>query len=192
MSSLSIVKIKRTNCVVAVFDDDQVFLDALATARHKGYEMLDAFTPFPIHGIEKVVGMKRSNLAIAAFVFGCIGLLFGLSLTGYTMRVDWPMNIGGKPTWPLLSLVPVLFECTVLISALGMVTTFFVISKLGPGVLPVIYDKRATADRFVVLLKDGKNGAEIRQSMKDAGAVDLRDDVHVDHNLPMPLPIRLK
>jgi len=192
MSSLSIVKIKKQDCVVAVFDDDTTLLDALQVAMDKKYDIIDIFTPFPVHGIEKVIGMKRSNLAIAAFVFGCVGLTFGLSLTGYTMYYDWPMNIGGKPTWPIISFIPILFECTVLISALGMVATFLTISKLGPGVQNIIYDTRATADRFVVLIKDGINGQDIRSTMTKYGAVEIRSDVHVDHNLPMPLPIKLK
>lgn len=186
------IKIKRTNCIVAVFDDDAAMLSALKASKKKGHEVIDVFTPFPVHGLERVLGIKRSNLAIAAFVFGCIGLGFGLALTAYTMTYDWPINIGGKPTWPLLSFVPVLFELTVLISALGMVSTFFTISKLGPGVLPVIYDKRATADRFVVLYKEDANAEEVRSLVAEHGAVEMRNDVHVDHNFPGPLPIKLK
>lgn len=186
------IKIKKTNCIVAVFDDDEVLLNALSKAKAKNYEILDVFTPFPIHGIDKVLGMKRSNLAIAAFLFGCIGLAFGLTLTTYTMYYDWPNNIGGKPTWPVLSFIPVLFECTVLISALGMVGTFFSVNQMGPGAMPVIYERRATADRFVALFKDGKSGNEIRTAMKELGALEVRDDVHVSHNAPFPLPIKLK
>ena len=76
MSSLSIVKIKKQDCVVAVFDDDTTLLDALQVAMDKKYDIIDIFTPFPVHGIEKIIGMKRSNLAIAAFVFGCVGLSY--------------------------------------------------------------------------------------------------------------------
>ncbi|MCX6352683.1 MAG: DUF3341 domain-containing protein [Bacteroidetes bacterium] len=186
------LKIKRTNCIVAVFNDDHVLLGALRTAVAKGYNIIDVFTPFPVHGIEKTLGIKRSNLGIAAFVFGCIGLCFGLSLTYYTMTYDWRINIGGKPNWPLLSFVPVLFECTILITALGMVTTFYTICKLAPGVIPVIYDKRATDDRFVVLLEDDARGAEIRMIMKENGAEEIRDDVHVTDNFPGPSPLKLR
>jgi len=72
------------------------------------------------------------------------------------------------------------------------VATFFSISKLGPGVMPVIYDNRATADRFVVLIKDGKYGNDVRNMFREMGALDVRDDVFVDHNMPFPLPIKLK
>ncbi len=186
------IKIKHTNCIVAVFKDDIDLLNALSEAKRRNYDILDVFTPFPVHGIEKILGIKRSNLAIAAFVFGCIGFMFGLTMTTYTMTYDWPMNIGGKPIWPFLSFVPILFECTILIASLGMVATFFSISKLGPGVNPVIYEKRATADRFVVLFKDGRYGNDIRNLMTEFNVETMRDDVHVDHNLPIPLPVKLK
>ena len=189
---MSLIKIQRTNCIVAVFNDDDVLMNALRKSREKGYGIVDVFTPFPVHGIEKVLGIKRSNLGVAAFTFGCIGLLFGFSLTGYTNTFDWPMNIGGKPIWPLLSFVPILFECTVLITALGMTATFFCISKLGPGVLPVIYDHRATNDKFVVLYESDTRGDEIRNNLKAWGVEEMRDDVHVQHNMPFPLPFKLK
>ncbi len=189
---MSIIKIRRTNCIVAVFNDDEVLMGALRKSREKGYGIIEVFTPFPVHGIERVLGVKRSNLGVAAFAFGCIGLLFGLSLTGYTNTFDWPMNIGGKPIWPLLSFMPILFECTVLITALGMVATYLCISRLAPGVIPVIYEPRSTADKFVVLLEIDSRADEIRNNMKAWGVEELRDDVHVDHNMPFPIPFKLK
>jgi hypothetical protein len=189
---MSLIKIRRTDCIVAVFNDDDVLMDALKKSRAKGYKIIDVFTPFPVHGIEKALGIKRSNLGVAAFAFGCVGLLFGFALTGYTMTYDWPMDIGGKPIWPLLSFVPILFECTVLIASLGMVTTFFTVSKMAPGVIPVIYDKRATADRFVVLYEVDGRINEVRSNLNAWGVEEIRNDVHVDHNMPFPLPFKLK
>src|SRR5437763_17039738 len=119
------MSIIRKPCIVAVFNDDAVLLKALEKAMAKGMRPLDCFTPFTVHGIEKILGIKRSNLAVAAFVFGCIGFSLAMMLMTYAMRIDWPEDIGGKPTWPLASFVPILFELTVLIASLGMTFTFF-------------------------------------------------------------------
>ncbi|RYY70649.1 MAG: DUF3341 domain-containing protein [Chitinophagaceae bacterium] len=186
------IKIDRINCIVAVFEDDEILLEALKKSRAAGFKILDCFTPFPVHGIERILGIKRSNLGVAAFVFGLIGFLISLTLQSYSMRIDWPNNIGGKPSWPLTSFIPVLFELTVLCCALGMTFTFFWISGMFPGVQPIIYDKRATDDRFVVIFDEAGRGDEIRSLMQANGVAELRDDQYISHNFPGPLPITIK
>jgi len=186
------IKIKKTDCIVAVFDDDTTLLGALTKAREKGFNILDCFTPFPVHGIEKVLGIKRSNLAVAAFAFGSFGFLLALTMMTYTMTFDWPEDIGGKPTWPLTSMVPILFELTVLCTAFGMTITFFWTCKLMPGVIPVIYDKRSTDDHFVVLFAKDKREAEVRETMQQNGVKEMKEDQYITHNFPGPLPIKLR
>jgi hypothetical protein len=187
------IKVTRTPAVVAVFDDDDLLKNAISSANKEGLKALDCFTPFPVHGIEKLLGIKRSNLAVAGFVFGCIGFSFAMFLMTYTMRIDWPEDIGGKPNWPVTSFIPILFELSVLIASLGMAFTFFWICGLFPGVEPVIYDKRATNDRFVILYPRGNDeGAQVRKIMADNGAVELRDDNYITHNFPGPSPIILQ
>src|SRR6185437_6733536 len=136
------IKIKRTPAIVAIFEDDDLLKDAIRAGNDKKYKVLDCFTPFAVHGLEPLLGIKRSNLAVAAFVFGCIGFLCAGTMMTYDMRVDWPMDIGGKPTWPLTSFIPILFEWSVLFSALGMTFTFFWICGMFPGAEPVLYDIR--------------------------------------------------
>ena len=161
---MSIIKVKKTPAVVAVYEDDEVLLHALKMAKERGFKILDCFTPFPVHGIESILGLKRSNLAVAAFIFGMFGFTCGLSLVTYTMHLDWPVIFGGKPTWPLASFIPVTFELTILLSALGMTFTYYWICGLLPGVQPVIYDRRSTDDRFVVLLDSSTGrGDEIKE-----------------------------
>jgi hypothetical protein len=186
------IKVTKTPAVMAIFDDDEVLLNALKEGNNKGYKVLDCFTPFPVHGIEKILGIKRSNLGVAAFTFGCIGFSLAMFITTYTMRIDWPVNIGGKPIWPLASFIPILFELSVLIASLGMTFTYMWISGLFPGVEPVIYERRATSDRFVVMYEAGSRGQEIRDVMAANGAVELRDEDYISHNFPGPSPIKLK
>ena len=186
------IKVTKTPAIVAVFDDDDVLKSAIKTSNEKGYKILDCFTPFPVHGIERLLGIKYSNLGVAAFVFGCIGFSLAMTLMTYTMTVDWPVNIGGKPTWPLASFVPILFEGTVLICSLGMAFTYYWICGMFPGVEPVIYDIRATDDRFVLILEEGNRGEEIKGAMNIQGMVDVRNDDYITHNFPGPAPIKLR
>jgi hypothetical protein len=186
------IRVTKTPAIIAIFEDDDLLKDALKKAIAKGYKVLDCFTPFPVHGIEKILGIKRSNLAVAAFVFGSIGFCLAMTLMTYTMTIDWPMDIGGKPTWPLTSFIPILFEMSVLICSLGMAFTFFWISGLFPGVEPVIYDLRATDDRFVVIFEEAGRGEEIKSLMLENGVVEVRNDEFISHNFPGPSPIILK
>lgn len=186
------IKVNRTPCVVAVFDDEEVLMDALKKGNDKGYNVLDCYTPFPVHGIEPILGIKRSNIGVAAFVFGSVGFLTALSLLTYAMRFDWPQNYGGKPSWPLAAFIPVSFELTVLIASLGMTFTYYWICKLAPGAENVIYEPRATIDRFAVLYEDENRAEEIKMFCMNNGAESVRNDEYVTHNFPGPIPFKLK
>lgn len=184
--------IKRTNCVVGVYDDDDKFLAGLKHIKSKNLSVLDTFTPFPIHGIEKILEVPRSNLGIAAFVFGVIGFLCGLSLQVGLAGFDWPNNFGGKPAVAIPSFVPVTFEITVLLASLGMVGTFFFRSMLIPGFEPKIYDIHATSHHFVVLVEAAGMTEEITAILKESGAIETRTDEYLEQNAPIPLPINMK
>ena len=186
------IKIKRTPAIIAIFEDDDYLKNAIRAGNEKGYKVLDCFTPFPVHGIEKLLGVKRSNLAVAAFVFGCIGFLCAMTMMTYDMRVDWPEDIGGKPTWPLTSFIPILFEWSVLFSALGMTFTFFWISGMFPGAEPVLYDLRQTDDRFVLIYEEASRGEEIKETLRQNGVVEVRNEDFISHNFPGPVPLILK
>lgn len=184
--------LKRTPCVVGVFDDDDKFLDGLKFIKSKGLTVLDTFTPFPVHGIEKILNVPRSNLGVAAFMFGALGFLTGLSIQVYMMGVDWPNNFGGKPPIAIPSFIPVTFELTILFASLGMVGTFFFRSMLMPGFTPKIYDEHATSHHFVVLIEAESMTAEINEMLKEAGAVETREDEFLEQNGPAPLPIKMQ
>jgi len=92
------------------------------------------------------------------------------------MAYDWPMNIGGKPSLPLPNFVPVTFEVTILLCALGMVATFFYRNHLFPGRAPRVMDLRATDDRFIIAIDAHENSdhALIDSLLKEAGAVEVK------------------
>jgi hypothetical protein len=165
--------------LIGVYDDDAVLLDAISAIRAQGVKILEAFTPFPVHGIDDVLGYKRSRLPIAAFMFGATGTTCAVCLQVLTLGVDWPMNIGGKANLPYPDFIPVSFEATVLFAALGMVGTFLVASGLGPGAQKTVFDARSSDDKFVLVLDLEKNNKfsqdQLSLLLKDSGASEVNE-----------------
>lgn len=162
-----------TNFLVGVYDDDDVILNACAKIREKGIKIHEVYSPFPIHGIDPVLGYKRSRLNVAAFLFGITGTTIAFTMQSIMMGVDWPMNIGGKPHIAVPSFIPVSFELTILLACLGMVFTFFVVSGLGPGSRKLVLDPRYSDDKFILAIDLDKNKMsmdEMAQVLKDTGA----------------------
>jgi len=142
----------KKNFLIGIYEDEDILLDAIKTIRKNKIKIHEVFTPFPVHGIDDVLGYRRSKLPIAAFCFGALGCTFGLSMQSFMLGIDWPMNIGGKDFIPLPAFIPVTFECTILFASFGMVGVFFVISGLKPWANPTIFDKRSTDDKLVVVI----------------------------------------
>ena len=136
---------------------------------------MDVLTPFPVHGVDKVLNMRRSRLTRVAFIGGAVGAIVGFGFQAWIFTVDYPLNIGGKPFFAVPSFMPVAFELTVLFSAFAMVIAFFVSNQLGPGAKAVIHDERATDDRFLVVVevddsRADENIKEIELALAEAGA----------------------
>lgn len=164
--------------VVGVYGDDDVLLKAIKSIRETGIKIHEVFSPFPVHGIDDALGYKRSRLPKAAFLFGALGLSLALLMQYWMMGYDWQMIIGGKDFASLPPFIPVAFELTVLLSALGMVGTFFVASDLKPYVKPKIFDIRITDDKHVIAidLADNKLAkAEISKIVAETGAEEVNE-----------------
>ncbi len=144
--------INKRNLIYGVFDDDSNLINTVEEVREKGIEVFDCYTPFPVHHLDTAMGINRTRLTIAAFLCGTTGFCLGLLLQFYTMIFDWPMNIGGKPSdyHMLPSMVPVVFECTVLCTAYGLAFLFFFRNNMGHGVRPDILDLRQTDDHLLI------------------------------------------
>ena len=166
--------------LVGVFDDEDVLVEAVTTARSQGTRIRDCYTPFPVHGLGHALGYKRSKLPIAAFMFGTLGLSLALLMQFYMMRIDWPMIIGGK-NFASITFIPVSFELTVLLSALGMVGVFMIISDLRPYGKPKVFDLRATDDKHIMAIDLSKNSIkleEMKSILNDAGAVEVNEQYY--------------
>ena len=165
----------NTKYILGSFGDPDELMHGIDQLQENRISIYDVYTPMPIHGIEAKLGVPPSRLPTVAFIFGCIGLTLGASLLYYTMVYDWPMNIGGKPAFAAPAFVPVTFEITILLTALGMVATFFYRNHFFPGRAPRVMDLRATDDRFIIAIdaKENTDHEKIENLLKDAGAIEV-------------------
>jgi hypothetical protein len=139
--------------VVGCFDDEAVLLPAVYSVRKAGYKIHDVYTPLPVHGLDRAVGLRETSLHTAGFIYGSMGLICTLLSINWMMTDDWPLNLGGKPHFDLIAWVSITFELTTLSSAVGMVLTFCYLCQLGPFVKKHRFHLRATDDLFVMVLE---------------------------------------
>ena len=166
------------NYLVGIFSDEDVLLQAVGAIRGKGVKIEEVYSPFPVHGLDESLGYKRSRLPIAAFMFGALGTSLALLMQIWMLGYDWPMIIGGKNHASLPPFIPVTFELTVLLSALGMVGTFFIVSDMKPYKWPRQFDLRSTNDKHVMAIDLGTNRMskeEIRGILKASGAEEVNE-----------------
>jgi uncharacterized membrane protein len=157
--------------------DPEAMMDALKQFKKDDVLVYDVYSPFPLHGLEPYLNIKRTRLTVAAFIYGCMGTVTALLLMGMIFGLIWPMNIGGKPSlaWP--DFVPITFELTVLFAAHGMVLTFFIVGRYWPGKKAVLMDDRQTDDVFVVAFDKAKLSDEqaVKQVFANTGAFEITD-----------------
>ncbi len=162
----------------AIFDDDDVLLSAVKKVREAKYQIEEVFTPFPVHGLEKAMGLKNTRIAITAFIYGLTGLAFAVWMMNYMMIEDWPQNIGGKPNFSyaenMPAFVPIMFELTVFFAAHLMVITFYLRSKIGPFVKATNPDPRTTDDKFLMEVVVEGNEKDITDLLTKSGAIETK------------------
>ena len=169
---------RNKHFVVGVYDDEDILLSAITKVRQSGMKIHEVYSPFPVHGIDHALGYKRTRLPIAAFLFGLTGTCLALLMQIWMLGFDWPMIIGGKDFWSIPPFIPVTFELTVLLSALGMVGTFMVVSDLKPYKKPRLFDHRITDDKHVMaidLSANAKTKDDIIALLKDTGALEVNN-----------------
>lgn len=166
-----------------MYDDDHVLLEAAKELRTLGIKVKTVYSPFPIHGIDPIIGIKRTRLGIVSFLFGLTGLSLALLGMWYFMIEDWPMNIGGKPSFSLIqnlpAFIPVTFEFTVLCAAHGMAITYLLRNGTLPGMPASNPDPRTTDDKFVVEIHTADNHAhtddQLREILKGSGIIEISE-----------------
>jgi len=163
--------------VYAMYDDDDVLLDAVKAIKNANYHIEEVFTPFPVHGLDKAMGLAPTRLAITSFIYGLIGLCVAITMMNFMMIEDWAQNIGGKPSFSYIenspSFIPIMFELTVFFAAHLMVLTFYMRSRLWPFKKAENPDVRTTDDMFLMELPAGDNVEALQSLLKETGAVEI-------------------
>jgi hypothetical protein len=142
--------------VVGDFDTPEDLLRAIRTVRAAGYRKLDAFTPFPIHGIDNAMGERRSHLGRIVLICGLLGLAAAVLLQWWTGSIDYPLSVAGKPKFAIQPSVPIMFELTVLLAAFGAVFGMLLLNGLPKFYHPIFnYSGHAgaTNDRFLLAVE---------------------------------------
>ncbi len=164
---------------VGCFDEEDTLFAAVKKVRTAGYKIHDVYTPYPVHGLDKALGLRETSLHTAGFIYGITGTTTAISSISWIFTKDWPLNIGGKPHFALPAWVPIMFELTVLFAAVGMVLTFCYLCQLAPFVKKHHFHARATDDLFVMVIEcsDKTNTDDLKAFLSNAGAVET--DVQV-------------
>ena len=164
-----------------MYDDDEVLKNSAKQLVAKGVKISEVFSPFPIHGIDPIIGIKNTRLGIMAFLYGLTGLTLATVGMRYFMIVDWPMNIGGKPNFSyldnMLAFIPITFEFTVMCAAHGMAITYLLRNKTLAGMPAQNPDPRTTDDKFVMEIRLSENNkvteAELDGMLQEIGYLEL-------------------
>jgi len=188
----------RDGGVLAEFKDVTALVKACEKIRDAGYQKWDAYSPFPVHGIDPAMGIKMTKIPAVILTAGLTGATTAILLQWYTNAYDYKFLISGKPFWSIPANIPIGFELTVLFSAL---TAFFV--TLAVNKLPSFYNplfnhdtfKRVTDDAFFVSISSGDKKYDFdkcKSFLEELGAIDteqIRDDAHVNAALPRNIKI---
>ncbi|MCW5516261.1 DUF3341 domain-containing protein [Muriicola sp. Z0-33] len=161
----------------AYYDDDDVLMHAVKKVKAANHHIEEVYCPFPVHGLDKAMGLAPTRIAITSFMYGCLGLIVAIVMMNYIMITDWPQDIGGKPSFSYMenmpAFVPIMFEMTVFFAAHLMVITFYLRSRLWPFKKAENPDVRTTDDHFVMEIGIHDNEAALKELLSDTGAVEI-------------------
>jgi hypothetical protein len=167
-----------TKVIQALYNDDDILMDAVKETRKAHHHIEEVFTPFPVHGLDKAMGLAPTRLAIGSFMYGVVGLSLATWMMNYIMIQDWPQDIGGKPSFSYIenmpAFVPIMFELTVFFAAHLMVITFYMRSKLWPFKQAENPDVRTTDDHFLMEVTVNNNEEELASFLKNTGAIEIK------------------
>jgi hypothetical protein len=164
--------------IQALYNDDDVLMLAVKKVKAAKYHIEEVYCPFPVHGLDKAMGLAPTRLAITAFMYGLVGLAVAITMMNYIRIEDWPQDIGGKPSFSYLenmpAFVPIMFELTVFFAAHLMVITFYMRSRLWPFKKAENPDVRTTDDLFLMEIEIHDNEADLYALLAETGPVEIK------------------
>jgi len=163
----------------AIYRDDDLLLQAVKQIREARYHIGEIYCPFPVHGLDKAMGLAPTRIAITSFLYGLVGLAVAIAMMNFIMIEDWPQDIGGKPSFSFFqnmpAFVPIMFELTVFFAAHLMVITFYMRSKLWPFKKAENPDVRTTDDMFLMEVDATNHDVDdLTKFLYDTGASEIK------------------
>ena len=169
---------EASKVIHAIYTDDDVLMNAVKKVKAAKHHIEEIYTPFPVHGLDKAMGLEPTRLAIASFMYGCVGLTVAVLMMNFIMIEDWPQDIGGKPSFSYIenmpAFVPIMFELTVFFAAHLMVITFYLRSRMWPFKKAENPDKRTTDDHFLMEIDPSNKLKDLEKILKKSGAVEIK------------------
>ncbi len=168
---------EASKVIHAIYTDDDVLMSAVKKVKAAKHHIEEIYTPFPVHGLDKAMGLAPTRIAITAFMYGLVGLTVAITMMNFIMIEDWPQDIGGKPSFSYIenmpAFVPIMFELTVFFAAHLMVITFYLRSRMWPFKNAENPDPRTTDDHFLMEIPVHGNASELERLLAETGAVEI-------------------
>ena len=166
--------------IMAEFTTAASVMHAAEKVRDAGFLRWDVFTPFPVHGMDRAMGMKNSKVGWFTFIGGVTGYTTGMLMIWFMNALDYPIVIGGKPMFSPFAAFPPSYELTILFGAFGAVLGMFFLNRLPRLHHPLLKNRRfasgATHDKFFVVIEcdDPKySEVEIRKLLEETGSAHI-------------------
>ena len=171
--------------LLAEYEHPGALYDAVKALRKEGYTRLDTYSPFPIHGMDAAMGLGPSKLGFLVFIGGATGAFLGFLMQWWMSEVDYAINVSNKPLYGFEASVPIIFELTILFSALAAIGGMLALNALPKPYNPLFFSERfsrATDDGFFLHIQeaDGRfDSAQTAAHLVAAGALAVE---HITHD----------
>lgn len=167
--------------LLAEFDTAADIMHAAEKVRDAGYRRWDVYTPFPIHGMDDAMGLKKSKVGWFTFFGGATGITLGYLMIWWMNAYDYAIVVGGKPLFSPIFSFPVAYECTILLAAFGSLGGMLFLNRLPRWYNPIFSSerfKKATHDKFFLAIEamDPKySDTETRKLLQDVGSKHIEE-----------------
>ncbi len=165
--------------LIATFSQSEDLMNAVRAVRAAEFRVYDVYAPYPIHGLDEAMSIRRTRLPFVTLVVGACAGASALLFQFYTTVWDWPMNVGGKPDNSTLAFIPITFEITVLLGGLSTVAALFLRTRLFPGKKEQLFAEGITNDTFALVLRKRDtffDSRHARRLLEENGAQEIFEE----------------
>lgn len=172
---------KKTYGLIAAFDSTPALYHACEQVRDAGFRRWDAITPFPIHGLDVAMGIRRSKVPRISICGGILGFTTGMTFIWWANAFQYPLIVGGKPYFSPMFAFPISYELTILFTAFATIIGMFLMNRMPMHYHPVQKAPQLTRlldDRFHIVIEasDPKyNPAQTREFLAKIGGTDIAE-----------------